>query len=107
MTETDLEQAFQRIAERIDTLARLVRHWPLTGGVSAQIGAIELERYRDPGRRLDLVHFGKFSDRFQFYDQTFVDDQVGVEIAHNLPVIAHGNGNLLRYVQARFDEFDA
>ena len=41
MNETDL--AFQRVAEHIDPNARLVRHWPLTGGVSAQIEALELE----------------------------------------------------------------
>ncbi|HIG43154.1 MAG: phosphotransferase [bacterium] len=41
MNDTDL--AFQRVAEHIDPNARLVRHWPLTGGVSAQIDALELE----------------------------------------------------------------
>jgi len=42
MTETDLDHAFQDIVERIDPSAKLVRHWPLTGGVSAQIEALEL-----------------------------------------------------------------
>ena len=43
MTKTDLDQAFQDIGERIDPSAKLVRHWPLTGGVSAQVEAVEFE----------------------------------------------------------------
>lgn len=43
MNETYLDQALQCIGERIYPAAKLVRHWPLTGGVSAQIEAVELE----------------------------------------------------------------
>ncbi len=43
MTKTELDQAFQDIGERIDPSAKLVRHWPLTGGVSAQVEAVEFE----------------------------------------------------------------
>lgn len=39
MTVTD---PFVVIAERITTGARLVRHWPLEGGVSASIDALEV-----------------------------------------------------------------
>jgi aminoglycoside phosphotransferase (APT) family kinase protein len=41
MNDTDL--AFQRVAQHIHSNATLVRHWPLTGGSSAQIEALELE----------------------------------------------------------------
>ncbi|MGA7669792.1 MAG: hypothetical protein WBW04_05180, partial [Nitrolancea sp.] len=33
-----------RLVERIDPHVRLLRAWPLTGGVSAEVTAIEIER---------------------------------------------------------------
>jgi aminoglycoside phosphotransferase (APT) family kinase protein len=43
---TDLEQAdrFQQLIERIEPHAKVLRTWPLTGGVSAQVTAIEVEQ---------------------------------------------------------------
>ena len=52
MTKTDPPDVFQAIAERIDPGAKLTRHWPLIGGVSAQIEAIE---FALPGRDLRQV----------------------------------------------------
>ncbi|MFL5759778.1 MAG: phosphotransferase family protein [Thermomicrobiales bacterium] len=45
--------AFQELAQRIIPGSRLLRAWPLTGGVSAEITALEIER-RD-GSRAKLV----------------------------------------------------
>lgn len=42
MTDDDQNGPFETVAELVDTSATYVRHWPLIGGVSAQINAIEL-----------------------------------------------------------------
>lgn len=42
MDNLDLDAPFQRIARLIDANAMLVRHWPLEGGVSATINALEI-----------------------------------------------------------------
>jgi len=45
MTTTELDDdAFRHLVQRIDPHSRLVRAWRLTGGVSAQITALEVER---------------------------------------------------------------
>lgn len=42
MSHTNPDSAFQAIAEKVVPGSKLVRHWPLTGGVSAQIKALEV-----------------------------------------------------------------
>lgn len=54
MTDTDQNNPFAAIAKRIDANTTYVRHWPLTGGVSAQIDAIELA-LTNGGRRQVVV----------------------------------------------------
>ena len=46
MTDTDATSAFESIAMRVHPGAMYVRHWPLTGGVSAQIEALEISKYQ-------------------------------------------------------------
>jgi aminoglycoside phosphotransferase (APT) family kinase protein len=43
MSDTPSNHPFDQIARRIDPHARLLRSWPLTGGVSAQVTALEIE----------------------------------------------------------------
>lgn len=43
MKRPDLKDAFKAIAQQVDARARRIRHWPLTGGVSAQIDALEFK----------------------------------------------------------------
>ncbi len=50
---SNLDDSFARLVRRIDPRATLLRHWPLTGGVSAQVTALEVE-WPD-GRREKLV----------------------------------------------------
>jgi aminoglycoside phosphotransferase (APT) family kinase protein len=44
MTDPEETQAFEHLAQRIDPQCRLLRSWPLAGGVSAQVTALELLR---------------------------------------------------------------
>jgi aminoglycoside phosphotransferase (APT) family kinase protein len=44
MTDSEQADAFQLLVKRIDPLAKLVRTWPLTGGISAQVTALEVEQ---------------------------------------------------------------
>lgn len=42
MSQTNLDSALQAIAEKVLPASKFVRHWPLAGGVSAQITAFEV-----------------------------------------------------------------
>jgi aminoglycoside phosphotransferase (APT) family kinase protein len=44
MTDSEQADAFQLLVKRIDPLAKLLRTWPLTGGVSARVTALEVEQ---------------------------------------------------------------
>ena len=52
------DNAFESIARRIDPRAEHVRHWPLTGGVSAQIQAIEFSLPGGQSRRVVVRRHG-------------------------------------------------
>jgi aminoglycoside phosphotransferase (APT) family kinase protein len=42
-SDSDQADRFQQLVERVEPHAKLVRTWPLTGGVSAQVTALEVE----------------------------------------------------------------
>jgi aminoglycoside phosphotransferase (APT) family kinase protein len=44
MTDSTNNDLFEQVAQRIDPGGKLLRSWPLTGGVSAQVTALEIER---------------------------------------------------------------
>ena len=44
MPEPKEDKKFERIVQKIDSSSRLLRTWKLTGGVSAQVMALEIER---------------------------------------------------------------
>lgn len=48
----DWDQPFERIARRIFADGRLVRHWPLEGGVSAEVEALEIRGPDDAMHRV-------------------------------------------------------
>ena len=48
---SDQNSLFKSIAERIDARAKYIRHWPLTGGVSAQIEALDLNSQEESADR--------------------------------------------------------
>ncbi|MFK8186014.1 MAG: phosphotransferase family protein [Phormidesmis sp.] len=58
MTKAQLNSPFESIAKRIDPQAKHVRHWPLTGGVSAQLEAIEYEFAEGADRRVVVRQHG-------------------------------------------------
>jgi aminoglycoside phosphotransferase (APT) family kinase protein len=49
---------FERLVHRIDPQARLLRAWPLTGGVSAQVTALEIERADGTTHKMILRRHG-------------------------------------------------
>lgn len=82
------EQRLERVARSIDPSARLVRAWPLTGGVSATVTALEIERRDGQRQRLlvrrhgaaDLAHNPRIArDEFRLLE---------IVLAHGLPVPA-------------------
>ena len=73
--KTDLGNVFKSIARRIDPKARYVRHWPLTGGVSAQIDALELLLPSAAYRRVVVRRHGAANWK------THADDAMAAEFA--------------------------
>jgi aminoglycoside phosphotransferase (APT) family kinase protein len=53
MTDSGQDDAFRRLVQRIDPHATLLRAWSITGGVSAQVTGLEIERA--DGQRLKLI----------------------------------------------------
>jgi aminoglycoside phosphotransferase (APT) family kinase protein len=59
MTDLKDEDAFRRLVQRIEPDAGLRRVWPLTGGVSAQVTAVEIGRARGETTRLIVRRHGE------------------------------------------------
>ena len=74
------DEAWYRVVQRVEPGARLVRAWPLTGGISAQVVALEIERASGERCKLVLRRHGN------------------VDLAHN-PQIAADEFRLLRMLQ--------
>lgn len=58
MDNIDLDAPFQRIARLIDANGTLVRHWPLEGGVSATINALEISIPPTRNRKVVVRYHG-------------------------------------------------
>ena len=71
---------FERVARRIDPAANLLHAWPLTGGISAQVTALEIERPNGQTERLIVRRHG------------------AIDLAHN-PRIAADEFRLLQLLQ--------
>ena len=52
MKEQTEDEAFRRVAEKVHSGSKLLRAWPLEGGVSAQVTALEI---RLPGGGTEKV----------------------------------------------------
>jgi aminoglycoside phosphotransferase (APT) family kinase protein len=63
VTSSDQADKFQRLVERIDPRAKVVRTWPLTGGVSAQVTALEVEQPDGRVRKLIVRQHGEVDRR--------------------------------------------
>jgi aminoglycoside phosphotransferase (APT) family kinase protein len=74
------DERWYRIAQRVEPNAQLVRAWPLTGGISAQVVALEIERASGERHMLVLRRHGE------------------VDLAHNPHIAAH-EFRLLQLVQ--------
>ena len=44
MPDTQIDPKLEQVARKVDAQSRLVRSWALTGGISAQVTALEIER---------------------------------------------------------------
>jgi len=75
MKDGERSIAFQSISHRIDNDAALIRHWPLTGGVSASIDALEL-KFPDGTSRCFVV---RCAGEHQWKDQT--DNTIEIEFS--------------------------
>lgn len=53
------DETWNRVAQRVEPTAHLVRAWPLTGGISAQVIALEIERPGGERRTLVLRRHGE------------------------------------------------
>jgi aminoglycoside phosphotransferase (APT) family kinase protein len=82
MSETQQDETFRQLVRRFAPHARLLRTWPLTGGVSAQVTGLEIERA--DGRRAKLI----------------VRQHGNVDLSHN-PHIARDEFRLLRIARSR------
>jgi len=58
MSESNVSHKFAQVVQRMDPHAKLLRAWPLTGGVSAQVTALEIERADDQAQKLILRRHG-------------------------------------------------
>lgn len=58
MTESTSDNAFEHVAQRVDPQCRLIRAWPLTGGVSAEVTALEIERQDSSAQKLLIRRHG-------------------------------------------------
>jgi hypothetical protein len=58
MTELRTGDTFERVAQHIDPQCRLIRAWPLTGGVSAAVMAIEIAREDGSTQKLLIRRHG-------------------------------------------------
>src|SRR5215204_3748494 len=58
MTDEQQEDAFQQLVKRIDQRAKLLRKWPLTGGVSARVTALEVEQPDEQRQKLIVRQHG-------------------------------------------------
>ncbi len=58
MTELRTGDTFERIAQRVDPQCRLIRAWPLTGGVSAAVAAIEIKGRNGSTQKLLIRRHG-------------------------------------------------
>lgn len=59
MTPSPKDRLFHQLVQRVEPRARLLRHWALTGGVSAQVTALEIERADGETRRLIVRRHGE------------------------------------------------
>jgi aminoglycoside phosphotransferase (APT) family kinase protein len=59
MSGGSLNDAFERLVDRFDPGARLVRAWDLSGGVSAQVTALQVERRDGMTRRVVVRRHGE------------------------------------------------
>lgn len=76
------------LAQQLDPTSRVLHSWPLTGGVSAQVAALELERTSAPNLRVVLRRHG-LADRMR-NPQIAQDELRLLEVLHGggLPVPA-------------------
>lgn len=81
MTEFDENAQMRALLQKLDPDSRLLRAWPLTGGVSAQITALEIERPDGVREKLVVRQHGE------------------IDRAHN-PQIARDEFRLLQIAQA-------
>jgi aminoglycoside phosphotransferase (APT) family kinase protein len=81
MTLATPEAGFERLVQKIEPQSRLLRVWPLKGGVSAQVTALEIERSDGQTTRMIVRQHG------------------AVDLAHN-PNIAADEFKLLQILQA-------
>ncbi len=75
------EDTFERLAQKIDRRSRLLRAWPLTGGISAQVTALEIALPDGTARKVVVRQHGP------------------ADLAFN-PQIAADEFRLLQYLQA-------
>ena len=80
-TEPDIHEKFVRLTQRTDPGARLLRAWALSGGVSAEVTAIEIERADHSVEKLIVRRHGE------------------VDLSQN-PNVAADEFELLRILQA-------
>ena len=59
MTCSRNSQAFERLVRKLDSESRLIRAWGLTGGVSAQVTAIEVEQPDGQTRKMIVRQHGE------------------------------------------------
>src|SRR5689334_4666093 len=82
MAESNTENLFEKVAYRVDPNGKLLRSWPLTGGVSAQVTALEIMLSDGQTQKMLLRRHG------------------AVDLQHN-PHIAADEYNLLQILHDR------
>src|SRR5687768_14571600 len=81
MPDSQLDATFRQLVRRFDPHATLLRTWPLTGGISAQVTGLEIERSDRQTSKLIVRRHGN------------------VDLSHN-PHIARDEFRLLQIAQS-------